>query len=325
MPGADLIVRRADPLNCEVRLSRLADGVVTPNDRFYIRSHFPVPSVDPERWRLRVHGHVKQSLEISLRELMGMPTQTMPVTLECAGNGRSMFTPVIEGEQWGLGAVSSASWTGVELSTILDRAGLEPQASHLVFRGAEGFERGLDVDTPALLVYGMNGQPLPAHHGFPLRTIVPGWYAVAGVKWLTEIEVTDRRFEGYYQVQRYVFDSDTPVTRMRVRSLITEPEDGAIVDVGELAIAGLAWSGSGPVERVDVSVNGGAWVTASLGASERHAWRRWSAVTRVEQPGDVVIRSRATDAAGDVQPEQAEWNRLGYGNNSIQTVTVRGR
>lgn len=322
-PGADLVVRRADPLNCEVRLSRLADGLVTPNDRFYIRSHFPVPAIDAERWRLRVHGQIRETLEISLRELMRMPAQTMAVTLECAGNGRSMFTPRIEGEPWGLGAVSTASWTGVELSKILDRAGLEPTASHLVFRSPDGFERGLDVGTPALLAYAMNGQPLPAHHGFPLRAIVPGWYAVAGVKWLTEIEVTDRPFDGYYQVQRYVYGSDTPVTRMRVRSLITEPEDGATVDVGEVAIAGLAWSGAAPVERVDVSVNGGAWAPARLGASERYAWRRWDLVAHVERPGEVVIRSRAADAAGSVQPDQAEWNRLGYGNNSIQTVTVR--
>jgi len=323
--GADLIVRRADPLNCEVRLSRLADGAVTPNDRFYIRSHFPVPAIDDERWRLRVRGQVAEELELSLPELMRMANQTLPVTLECAGNGRSMFEPRIDGEPWGLGAVSTAEWTGLALSEILDRAVLRPSATHLIFRGADGFERGLALGIPVLLAFAMNGQPLPANHGFPLRTIVPGWYAVTGVKWLTDIEVTDKPFGGYFQVERYVFDRDTPVTRMRVRSLITEPEDGATLDVGELTIAGLAWSGSGPVERVDVSVDGGGWVQARLSGSGLYAWRRWELDTRVDRPGEVAIRSRATDAEGNMQPERADWNRLGYGNNSIQTVKVRAR
>lgn len=323
--GTDLVVRRADPLNCEVRLSRLADGQLTPNDRFYIRSHFRVPTLDPDRWRLRVHGRVKRPLDFSLGELTRMPTQTLPATLECAGNGRSLFNPPIDGEPWGLGAVSTAEWTGVPLSEILDRVGVEPTAGHLVFRSPDSFARGLSVETSVLLAYAMNGKPLPASHGFPLRAIVPGWYAVAGVKWLTEIEVTDGPFDGHYQVEQYVYDRDTPVSLMRVRSLITHPEDGATVNVGELAIAGLAWSGSGPVECVEVSVNGGAWVQASLGASERYAWRRWELVTRVDRPGEVVVRSRASDAAGNVQPDRAEWNRLGYGNNSIQVVTVSAR
>lgn len=323
--GADLIVRRADPLNCEVRLSRLVEGLLTPNDRFYIRSHFPVPTIDAARWRLRVRGHVNDELDLSLPELMRMPEQTMPVTLECAGNGRSMFEQHIDGEPWALGAVSTAEWTGVALSAILDRAGVEPSASHLIFRGADGFERGLALDIPVLLAYSMNGLPLPANHGHPLRAIVPGWYAVAGVKWLIDVEVTDKPFGGYFQVERYVFDSDTPVTRMRVRSLVTEPEDGATLDVGGLTIGGLAWSGSEPVERVDVSVNGGAWVEARLSGSARYAWRRWELQTQVDRPGEVAIRSRATDADGNTQPERAEWNRLGYGNNSIQTVRVRAR
>jgi DMSO/TMAO reductase YedYZ molybdopterin-dependent catalytic subunit len=324
-PGADLVVRRADPLNCEVRLPRLADGAITPNDRFYIRNHFPVPTVDPRVWRLRVHGQVKSPLDFSMHDLAGLPSQALPVTLECAGNGRCLFNPPIDGEPWGLGAVSTAEWTGVQLSEILDRVGVEATASHLVFRSADSFERGLGVETSVLLAYAMNGAPLPAIHGFPLRAVVPDWYAVAGVKWLTEIEVTDRPFAGYYQVERYVFDRQTPVTQVRVRSLITHPEDGATMNVGELAITGLAWSGTGPVERVEVRVDGGAWVPANLGASERYAWRRWDLVTSVDGAGDVVIRSRATDAAGNTQPEHAEWNRLGYGNNSIQAVSVRAR
>ena len=323
-PGADLVVRRADPLNCEVRLSRLADGVVTPNDRFYIRNHFPVPTIDGARWRLLVHGLVSDPVLFSLAELMRMPAQRQRVTLECAGNGRSMFDPPIEGEPWGLGAVSSAEWTGVALSEVLARADLQPTASHLVFRSADGFERGLHVETPVLLAYEMNGQPLPANHGFPLRAIVPGWYAVAGVKWLNDIEVTDKPFDGYYQVERYVFDGHTPVTLVRVRSLITEPEEGANVEIGDLTIEGLAWSGSSPIARVDVSVGGGDWLEADLaGQPDRYAWRRWRISTRVDRSAELEIRSRATDSSGAAQPAEAGWNRLGYGNNSIQTVKVR--
>jgi len=325
-PGADLVVRRADPLNCEVRLSRLVDGVVTPNDRFYIRNHFPVPAIDPERWRLRVHGLVTEPLEISLPQLTRMPAQRLRVTLECAGNGRSMFDPRIEGEPWGLGAVSTAEWTGVALSEILGRSGVDPTASHLVFRGADGFERGLGVETQVLLAYEMNGRPLPSNHGYPLRAIVPGWYAVAGVKWLSEIEVANRPFAGHYQVERYIFDSGTPVTLMRIRSLITEPEDGAHIELGDLTIEGVAWSGSSPIARVDVSVGDGDWIAADLlGQPDRYAWRRWRLVTRIDRPAELELRSRASDSSGSPQPAQAEWNRLGYGNNSIQTVTVRAR
>jgi len=326
LSNPDLVVRCADPLNCEVRLSRLADGAVTPNDRFYIRNHFPVPTVDAERWLLHVHGHVKKPLGISLRELTAMPAQTLTVTLECAGNGRSMFNPPIDGEPWGLGAVSTAEWTGVALSEILDRADLQPNGSHLVFRGADGFERGLGLKTPVLLAYGMNGKPLAANHGHPLRAIVPGWYAVAGVKWLSEIEVTDRPFEGYYQVERYVYDRNRPVTRMGVRSIVTAPEEGASVKLGDLAIEGLAWSGSNPIARVDVRVGDGDWLEANLlGQTNRYAWRRWQLITRIDRPGSILIRSRATDSSGATQPADAEWNRFGYGNNSIQTVTVQAR
>jgi len=327
-PGADLILRRADPLNCEVRLSRLADGDATPNERFYIRNHFPAPKIDAELWRLRVHGHVKEPLDISLRELRRMSAVTLPVTLECAGNGRTFFNPRIEGEPWVLGAVSTAVWKGIALSDILDYAGLRATAKHLVFRGADGFERSLSVNearkSPMLLAFEMNGDQLPVQHGRPLRVIAPTWYAVTSVKWLTEIHVSDQPSGAYYQVERYVYDSHTPVGLMRVRSLITDPEECAEVELGDLTIQGLAWSGAGPVARVEVAVGDGAWNEVEmLGQVARYAWRRWRVVTPIGRPGAIRLRSRATDTGGETQPQEASWNRLGYGNNSIQTVTVR--
>ena len=332
-----LIVRRSDPLNCEVQTSRLVGGVVVTNEDFFIRNHFPVPTIDMASWRLRVHGLVNDPLGLTLHELMNMPAHSMVLTLECAGNGRSFFTPPIEGERWGLGAVSTAEWTGTLLSDVMGLARIESPAQELVFRGADTFERSLQIEDagarPVLLAYAMNGEPLPANHGFPLRAIVPGWYSVTDVKWLSEIEVIGNVFNGYYQTQRYVFEwerngvaSNEPVRHQRVRSLITHPADGDEVRTGELAIRGLVWSGSAAIAKVEVAVGGKTWVEASLlGEAIPYCWQRWELITRVERAGRLAIRSRATDAEGNTQPEEAEWNRLGYGNNSIQEVEVRAR
>lgn len=303
---------------------------VTPNDRFYIRNHFPVPQVVAKNWRLNVHGLVDQPQNLSLPQVMRMRGETIPVTLECAGNGRSLFDPPIEGEPWALGAVSSAEWTGVPIFDLLDKAGLAPNATHLVFRSADGFERGLSIDEaregPLLLAFGMNGVPLPPIHGYPLRAIVPAGYAVASVKWLTEIEVTDHPFEGPFQTERYVYEwssSREPVKFQKVRSVITQPEDGATITAGDVVIRGLAWSGAYPLGQVHLSIDQGEWLQATLqGLPARYAWRSWQLDTRIEKTGSVTIRARAADLGRQTQPEQAEWNRLGYGNNSIQTVTV---
>ena len=322
------MVVKEDPLNCEVRLGRLAEGAVTPNERFYIRSHFPVPAVNPGEWRLQVTGLVRNPLSLALDDLRKLPAREDAVTLECAGNGRSLFRPKIDGEPWALGAVSTAVWKGASLTGVLEAAGLQKAASHLVFRGADGFERGLarDEARQALLAFEMNGRTLPPEHGHPVRAIVPGWYAVASVKWLTEIEATDRPFEGHFQTERYVYewpDSREPVTRQKVRSLITQPEDRAAVRAGRFVIRGLAWSGSAPVARVEVSLGSGRWTETALRGSHRHAWKQWEMTAQVERPGRLLLRSRATDGSGQTQPEHAPWNRLGYGNNSIQTVAVR--
>ncbi|HSS61537.1 MAG TPA: sulfite oxidase [Candidatus Limnocylindrales bacterium] len=328
MIRSTLVVRRAQPFNAEAQLATLADHVLTPNERFYVRNHFPVPRIDARRWRLTIRGLVDTPLEVSLRMLREMRSRALAVTLECAGNGRSFFRPAIEGEPWVLGAVSTARWGGVLLSALLDRAGMRAEATHLVFRGADGaYERGLSLDeargTPVLLAYSMNGDPLPAMHGGPVRLIVPGWYGVASVKWLGSVEVTDRPFAGRYQTDRYVYAKSKPVTLMRVRSLISRPEDGAAVRAGIVNVRGLAWSGSGGVRRVEVSVEGGAWRPARLTAPKHFAWQSWRHTVRIRSGQTMTLRSCATDASGETQPEHAEWNALGYGNNSIQTVTVR--
>jgi DMSO/TMAO reductase YedYZ molybdopterin-dependent catalytic subunit len=216
----------------------------------------------------------------------------------------------------------------------------------VLFRGADGgtvdgrpdptrFERSLRIDdardSDVLLAYAMNGEPLPVEHGYPLRLIVPRWYAVASVKWLTEIELIDRTFTGHYQGDKYFYEWERdgrtvtePVTLQGVRALITEPTPQTEVRPGDLAIRGVAWSGAAPIARVDVSVNGGDWQEARLVSDRtRYSWQWWELITRVTQTGALSLRARASDLAGRLQPERAEWNRLGYGNNAIQEVPIR--
>jgi DMSO/TMAO reductase YedYZ molybdopterin-dependent catalytic subunit len=177
----------------------------------------------------------------------------------------------------------------------------------------------------------MNGEPLPIQHGFPLRVIVPGWYAVTSVKWLTDIELIQDAFAGFFQVDRYVYewerDGDVvrePVRLQQVRSLVTEPVGGSDLPAGDLVVRGVAWSGAAPIATVDVRVGDGPWQPARLvGARQPGHWQWWELITRVDDPGDVELRARATDLAGRTQPEQPAWNRLGYGANAIQTVAVR--
>lgn len=343
---AGLVVHRAHPLNGETSIPDLLGGVVMPNAHFYVRNHFQIPNLDPTTFRLTVGGLVERPLSLSLYDLHNMRSQTLVVTLECAGNGRTLFHPPIEGEKWNLGAVSTAEWTGVPLIEVLDRAGIRAGVREVLFRGADGgmldghagltrFERSLQLDhvrdADLLLAYAMNGEPLPIQHGYPVRLVAPSWYAVASVKWLTEIELIDRPFDGYYQVDKYWYEWERdgqlvrePVTLQHVRALITEPTPNNEARRGELAIRGVAWSGAAPIARVEVSVGGGSWQEARLVSErKRHSWQWWELVTHIEESGVVTLRARATDLAGRTQPEQAEWNRLGYGNNAIHEVLVR--
>ena len=343
---AGLVVHRAHPLNCETSIPALLGGVVMPNAHFYVRNHFQIPDLDVHTWRLRVGGLVERPLSLSLHDLHTMRAETLVVTLECAGNGRSRLDPPVPGEKWDLGAVSTAEWTGVPLTEILDRAGIRPRAREVLFRGADGgtlddvadpirFERSLKLedarDGEALLAYAMNGEPLPIQHGYPLRVIMPGWYAVASVKWLTDIELIDAPFAGHYQADTYYYERERdggvarePVSLQHVRALITEPADCGLVDQGECAIRGVAWSGAAPIARVDVSIGGGPWQEARLvGTRNRHSWQWWELLTRLDEPGTTTVRARATDLADRTQPELPVWNRLGYGNNSIQEVEVQ--
>jgi DMSO/TMAO reductase YedYZ molybdopterin-dependent catalytic subunit len=337
-----MVVHRAEPLNCETPIPALIGGVVMPNARFYVRNHFRTPTIDASTWTLEVTGLVEQPLALSLRDLSRMPSETRVVTLECAGNGRFALDPPVGGEAWRLGAVSTAEWTGVPLVEVLDRAVPRPTAREVVFRGAdhgavEGragsvhFERSLAVDTAreaqAVLAYAMNGEPLPLQHGYPVRLVVPGWYGVASVKWLTAIELVDQELEAYFQTEKYWYETDDgqrePVRLQRVRALITHPGEGEELPGGEITVRGVAWSGAAPIARVEVSINDNPWLEARLvGDRRRHSWQWWELLTRIDAPGEASIRARATDLAGRTQPGRPEWNRHGYGNNAIQRLLV---
>jgi DMSO/TMAO reductase YedYZ molybdopterin-dependent catalytic subunit len=342
---AGLVVHRAHPLNGEISIPALIWGVVMPNARFYVRNNFHIPKIDLKNWRLSVRGLVERPLTLTWRDITNMRSQSKVMTLECAGNGRSRLEPRVSGEQWSLGAVSTAEWTGVPLAEVFDCVGVKTNGRYVIFRGADRgtvdgrtetirFERSLSVgdarESEALLAYAMNGEALPLPHGFPLRVIVPGWYAVASVKWLTEIEVTDQPFQGHFQVEKYYFEREVngrterePLRLQRVRSLITEPAEEAQLDRGEFAVRGLAWSGAAPIARVEVRLGDGPWREARmLGQPVRHSWQWWELITRIDRPGNYFIHARASDMSGRMQPESPEWNRLGYCNNAIQKVRI---
>jgi DMSO/TMAO reductase YedYZ molybdopterin-dependent catalytic subunit len=344
--GSPLAVVTPEPFNAETRLEAQL-GLLTPNPAFYVRDHFSVPRINRADWRLTLDGEVARPLALTYDELRALPRRTLLVTLECAGNGRRALNPPAEGEPFGYGVASTAEWTGVPLRTVLEVAGLRPSAREMLFVGADGgsnpeaggatmaFERSLPVERAmhpdTLLAYAMNGEELPAMHGFPLRVLVPGWYGVAAVKWLVRISALASPFAGFFQRDRYVMvhpeRGDTtarPLTTIPPRSQLVAPADGATLPRGEVRLRGLAWSGEAPVERVEVSMDDSQTWQAADWTSEptRYSWRTWEYRWEATSPGPVALRSRAIDAAGHTQPASAEWNRLGYANNAIQVVRV---
>ena len=319
---------------------------VTPVGLHYVLVHYDIPAVDPATWRLRVDGGAGSSVELSLADLDAMPRTTARVTLECAGNGRALLDPRPVSQPWLTGAVGTADWTGVRLVDLLDRVDVRPDAVDVLFRGADhGIERGEEQDyeraltieearrDEVLVATEMNGSPLPVQHGFPARLVVPGWYGMAHVKWLTHVEVLDHTFEGYqhraYRLRQQADDPGVPVTRILPRALLRPPgfpdfmTRERMLPAGPVRLSGRAWSGRGEVTRVEVSTDDGAtWREADLEPSGGpYAWRSfgldWDA-----GPGDHVLRARATDDSGEVQPVDPAWSRGGFANNGDDGVPV---
>jgi DMSO/TMAO reductase YedYZ molybdopterin-dependent catalytic subunit len=344
-----LIEREADPSNLEFPFTSL-DSFLTPNELFYIRNHFAQPKVGIKTWRLQVVGAVKKPLTLTFDDLRAMKSSTLPVTLECAGNGRAFLDPKTKGVQWQLGAVSTAEWTGVPLAAVLERAGVAPGAVDVVLEGADQgevknepkptgplhFARGLPLakaqKPEVLLAYQMNGTALPAAHGLPLRAIVGGWYGMASVKWLTRIVVFDRPFHGYDQTIDYAIwerrdglPTLAPIAAMEVKASIAQPPAGDKVPASApYRIHGAAWAGEAAVAKVEISVDGGTtWQTARLlDKPQSLAWCRWEHIWQAPPAGKQTLMARATDQRGRVQPLKRDPDRRNYMISHVVPVEV---
>lgn len=345
--GADVpegvIVRNDWPEHWETSLAALDGKFHTPARVLFVRSHMPVPDVDPRTWRLAVTGLVERPLELSLDDLRRLPVTTKDVTLECAGNGRGLYAlPNTSGTQWGRGAVGNARWTGVSMAAVLERARVKPEAKHVWLECADSAPFGnvppflrsvplAKVLQDSLLVWGMNGAPLPRLHGAPVRAIVPGWYGMASAKWVVKLRVEAEPSPNHFMLRgyRYAYPDEKPaallpVEDMRVKSLITSPLEGATMRAGSVLVRGVAWTGEGTVTGVEVGLRGdGSWIPATLlDPPAAGTWRRWTARVTTT-PGTATLRARATDSSGATQPDAARINAAGYANNSIHEVNVR--
>lgn len=331
--GRELVIRNPRPLDAEAPLEALAQWQ-TPNDLFFVRSHFGPPQTLPLRWTLTVDGEVARPLTLGLAEIRRLPAVSIPVTLECAGNGRGLMAlPATSGVQWQRGAVSNAVWTGTRLANVLERAGIRSTAAHFWMEAADSggprvpkFLRSIPREVAmrdALLVWEMNGEPIPLLHGGPLRLLVPGWYGMASAKWLTHVHARATESDNNFMAKGYRYGDGSPVQRMHVKSLIAQPLEGARVRAGSVRVAGVAWSGSGGIRQVEVSIDGGrSWQAARLtGRDAATAWRTWEADLPVPRSGRYTVRARATDRSGAVQPDVAATSPGGYGNNSIHAVS----
>ncbi len=337
----------------------LLDDDTTPIARFFIRNNGLLPErvEDPEAWRFVIDGEVEHPLDLSVAELKSrFPVKTFRMVLECGGNGRSFFEPKAEGNPWTNGGAGCAEWTGVSLRDVLQAAGLKNTALFTGHFGADpdktgslerqAMSRGVPIakalEEHTLLVWAMNGEPLPFIHGGPLRLIVPGWPGSLSQKWLKRIWIRDREHDGpgmtglSYRVPVHPLppgsDGKHGQTRilesMPVRSIITAPVHGSHYEAGTriIAVRGAAWAGDEAVTRVDCSVDGGAtWVPAQMTPPRnRYDWVRWAAAIELPGDGHYEIFARATDSRGRAQPFQAiNWNPNGYGCNVMHRVAIR--
>ncbi len=318
----------------------------TPPGLHYLLTHYDMPLLDPASFRLTIGGAVGTALALDLDEIRRRPRVSSVVTMECAGNGRARLTPRPVSQPWLVEAVGTAEWTGTPLAPLLREAGLSDDAVDVVFTGADhGVERGVEQDyqrslsvadalrDDVLLVHEMNGSPLPVQHGFPLRLVVPGWYGMASVKWLTGIEAVTERFDGFqmraYRVRQRLEDEGVSLTRIEPRALVVPPgfpdfmTRGRVLEAGPVVLEGRAWSGWAPVDSVEVSVDGGTtWAPADLEpATGPSGWARWT-WTWDASPGEHVLGARAADRSGRRQPLDPPWNRGGFANNLVQRVPV---
>ncbi len=343
----DLIVRNERPLDLETPVSVFTEEF-TPNDLFFVRSHFGAPAIDAANWTFRVEGLVEKPLELSMAELRKLGSSSAPAVLQCAGNGRSLFVPRVAGAQWARGAVGQAQWGGVRLSDILDRAGAKSAARFVTFLPGDHpmgekvppFLRSIPIEKArkdVLLAWEMNRSPLPFLHGAPLRAVVPGWAGDHWVKWLRGIRVEEKEDQGFYMQTGYKMPTEpiapggTPkavqsLTALPVKSILARPAEGAVLKAGRVEVRGIAFGGAGPIAKVEFSVDDGAtWTAAKLEKSRGDgAWQRFTGVWRASA-GSYAILSRATDSSGAAQAREPQWNPGGYLYNAWDAVRCEVR
>lgn len=342
-----LIVRSVRPVDLETPVA-LLNTRITPNDLFYVRQHLYTAKVNADEWKLTIGGEVQNPITMTLDELKRMPKRTVTVTLECAGNGRAFFDPPVAGIQWEKGAVGTARFTGARMADALKKAGMKATGKYVAMNGADkpmgkmpDFIRNVPIGKAlhpdTILAYEMNGEALPILHGFPLRAVVPGWEGAYAVKWLTDIQVIDKEYDGFFVKTAYRYPNHRiapgeavapqdmiPLTGLVVKSLINSPLDGATVAPGKVRVSGFAWAGESSVAKVDVSMdNGSAWFPATLGKErEPYAWQSFEYEFNITEPGSYLLMSRATDDKGVAQPVAPQWNPSGYLWNVIDRVRI---
>jgi DMSO/TMAO reductase YedYZ molybdopterin-dependent catalytic subunit len=348
-----MILQRTRPPLLETPFEVFDQGIFTPNDRFFVRWHWAVipQSVDPDTFRLNVHGLVKQPMSLSLRDVTALPQVEIAAVNQCSGNSRGLFMPRVAGGQWANGAMGNARWTGVRLRDVLDRAGVKPGAVQVRFNGMDqpvvrngpDFMKSLDIDHArdgeVMIAYAMNGEQLPLLNGFPLRLIVPGWYSTYWVKMLNDIEILDHVDDQYWMKTAYripdtpnghVKPGETgfktvPINKMNPRSFVTNFRSGQTVTAGApVAVRGIAFGGDCGVARVDISADGGkTWQAASLGTEEgKFGFRRWTATITAAAKGSQAVMVRCTNTDGVAQPDEANWNPAGFMQNGIESVLL---
>ncbi|MBS0220822.1 MAG: molybdopterin-dependent oxidoreductase [Proteobacteria bacterium] len=339
------------PPQLETPFSVFNEGVITPNDAFFVRYHLAgLPlDIDPDTFTVEVKGKVNKPLKLKLADLKRLPAIEIVAVNQCSGNSRGFFEPRVAGGQSGNGAMGNARWRGVPLKTVLDQAGVQAGAKQVTFNGMDGpvldttpdFVKALDLDHArdgeVMLAYQMNGADLPFLNGFPLRLVVPGYYGTYWVKHLNEITVIDTVFDNFWMKTAYrIPDNDchcvepgtapkatVPINRFTVRSFITSVADGARVKAGQVVLKGIAFDSGSGIKEVAVSTDDGkSWTPAKLGQDlGKYSFREWQLPVTLAA-GAHVLKARATSNAGKVQPATASWNPAGYMRNVIEAVHV---
>jgi DMSO/TMAO reductase YedYZ molybdopterin-dependent catalytic subunit len=316
-----------------------------PSEQHFVRNHFPVPSLRPDEWTLRVDG-AADPVTLSLDALRALHRRTLTVVLECSGHRRTELRPLPPGVPWGCGAVAEARWTGASLGVVLRAAGVPADAVEVVLEGADAgevdgfpgahrFARSLPLltalDRDVLLAYEMNGKPIPVDRGGPVRVIVPGWYATDSVKWLERAWFVSEPFDGVFQAHDYRWlgpgehGAGRRMTELPIHALLTAPPGSEPLSGGRCSVRGTAWGGRGGVASVHIQVDRQPWRQARLerprGRFARVFWELECTLT----PGVHALACRAFDGTGACQPDAPIPNAGGYANNAVHRVRVSVR